>query len=211
MTQSAMPTNVLGRKQEQVIHAARDLFLQHGFEGATMNMIAAQAEVSKATLYAYYPTKEQVFVAVIQREVTTLRATIMSTSEDESRPIRDKLLEIGNTVICAATMPDHVFFFRAIIAATLRFPELGRIINQDFRAPLRDSVAQMLLQASQKGELSCPDPQFAAQTFLSIVRGDVAMTALFDASAARELQAGVHEHVRESVEVFLRAFGGGCR
>ena len=197
----------VGRKQEQVINAARDLFLKHGFEGATMNMIAAQAAVSKATLYAYYPTKEQVFVAVIQREVTELRATILSASQDDALPIRDKLLEVGNTVICAATMPDHVFFFRAIIAATLRFPELGRIINHDFREPLHDSVAQMLAHATQQGELRCDDPRFAAHTFLSIIRGDFAMTALFDASAARQLSANIQAHIEANVDVFLRAFG----
>jgi len=204
---SSIASQPAGRKQEQVINAARDLFLQHGFEGATMNMIAAHAEVSKATLYAYYPTKEQVFVAVIQREVAQLRATITSASQDEALPIRDKLLEVGNTVICALTLPDHVAFFRAIIAATLRFPELGRIINQDFREPLRASVAQMLALATQRGELSCPHPESAANTFLCIVRGDFAMTALLDAVAARQLQPSIRAHIEENVDIFLRAFG----
>ena len=71
-----------GRKQGQVIAAARGLFLAQGFEATTMNMIATHADVSKATLYAYYPAKEQVFLAVILDEKQRLHQVLADIGRD---------------------------------------------------------------------------------------------------------------------------------
>ncbi|WP_144639389.1 TetR/AcrR family transcriptional regulator [Bordetella genomosp. 13] len=195
-----------GRKQGQVIAAARELFLANGFEGTTMNMIAAQADVSKATLYAYYPAKEQVFLAVILDEKQRLHEAVASIGRDGAKSTREKLLQIGSTAVCGYTAPEHIAFFRAVIAATLRFPEIGRAIETDMRAPLREMVAGIVADGVRVGELSCPDPQAAARMLLAMMRGDMVMTMLFDHEAAQALRADMARHVQDCVDTFMRAW-----
>lgn len=199
-------TAMAGRKQGQVIAAARGLFLAQGFEATTMNMIATHADVSKATLYAYYPAKEQVFLAVILDEKQRLHQVLADIGRDPAMSCRQKLLQFGRTAICGYTTSEHIAFFRTVIAATLRFPEIGRAIERDMRAPLRDMVAGIVADGVKAGELSCPDPQAASRMLLAMMRGDMVMTMLFDSAAAEALQADMARHVQDSVDAFMRAW-----
>ncbi|SAI70888.1 TetR family transcriptional regulator [Bordetella ansorpii] len=196
----------VGRKQGQVVAAARELFLAHGFDATTMNMIASRADVSKATLYAYYPAKAQVFLAVILDEKQRLHQAVADIGRDPTRSTREKLLQFGRTAICGYSTPEHIAFFRMVIAATLRFPEIGRAIESDMRAPLRNLVAEIVADGVRTGELSCPDPGAASRMLLAMMRGDMVMTMLFDHEAAEVLQADMARHVENSVDAFMRAW-----
>jgi len=199
--------NSSGRKHVQVVAAARELFLSHGFDATTMSMIAARADVSKATLYAYFPAKEQVFLAIVRDEIRRLHDTVAGVGRDGARSTREKLLEIGRIAVCGYSTPEHIEFFRMVIAATLRFPEVGRVIETDIRMPLRRLVAGILGDGVRAGELSCPDPDAASRMLLALMRGDITLTMLLDSGAAAALQAGMARHVQDSVDMFMRAWG----
>jgi len=194
-----------GRKQAQVIAAARALFLAHGFEGTTMNMIAAQADVSKATLYAYYPAKEQVFMAVMRGEMRRLREDLEAVLRDPRKSTRDKLLAVGWHKARGYASRERVVFFRTVIAATLRFPELGRLIEADIYLPLRDTVARIVEDGVRARELSCPDPRAASGMLLAMMRGDLVTSLMFDPDAAQARHADMAAHVDACVDFFMRA------
>ena len=79
-----------GRKVDQVLAGARDIFLRDGFEGASVDDIAKASGVSKATLYSYFSDKRQLFQEVVQAECERMSTAIVSKI-DETMPVRDAL------------------------------------------------------------------------------------------------------------------------
>ena len=90
----ATPIIRTGRKFEQVLEGARQVFMTDGFEGANVDDIAKKAGVSKATLYSYFPDKRLLFMEVVNQECERQSQSAIDNI-DQSAPPRDVLTQAG--------------------------------------------------------------------------------------------------------------------
>ena len=113
-------------KVADVLRGAREVFLKCGFEGASVDAIAEQAKVSKATLYAHFPSKDRLFLSVLQAECDKL-------SEEICRPLsslgdaRGALEELSRRMIGLVMDEGYIRLLRVCIGAVPVLPEAGEI------------------------------------------------------------------------------------
>ena len=114
-----------GRKFDQVLEGARQVFLSDGFEGASVDDIAKAAGVSKATLYSYFPDKRFLFMQVAKTECARQADHAIETI-DMDAPVRQVLCAIAIEMVDFITSQFGKRIFRICVGESDRFPELGR-------------------------------------------------------------------------------------
>ncbi|MEO0866263.1 MAG: TetR/AcrR family transcriptional regulator, partial [Pseudomonadota bacterium] len=121
----ATPMVRKGRKFDQVLEGARRVFMADGFEGASVDDIAKVAEVSKATLYSYFPDKRLLFMEVANAECARQSQAAVDNI-DMTRPPREVLGQAGRHFLRFLTSKFGQQVFRICVAESDRFPEIGR-------------------------------------------------------------------------------------
>lgn len=193
-----------------VLRAATAVFLRHGFSAATTDMIQRTARVSKATLYACFPTKEAMFAAVIERQCAAM-ADAMRAIHTDPGDIRRTLAEIGQAYLSFILSPDGLALYRVVTAEATRFPGLARRFYLAGPRVTATMVGERLVAASQAGEIDIRSigTEAAAGLFVSLLRGEGQMECLTHPDA-RPSAAQIDHWVQLAVETFLRAFGTGA-
>lgn len=188
-------------KREAVVLAAAEVFLECGYGAASMDAIAARANVSKATIYAYFPSKDVLFGAVIRERCETHFAEIAAQALDQSDP-ETGLRAFARNVLDLLLTPESVAAFRVVMAECPRFPELGRIFYESGPVTGMGVLAEHLRKWTMRGQLAVDDPLLAADQFMSMVRGDLHLRRLLGVEDGRDIE----ETITRAVEVFLRAY-----
>lgn len=151
-----------GRKFLQVLAGARDVFLKDGYAGAGVDEIARVANVSKATLYAYFPDKQLMFAEVMRRELADLCATSpfqVSTSSRADEALPRILSDIAHWSLAPRAQDLH----RVHLAEAARFPELAQGFQAAMQKQLLDPLEEQLSLWIRHGELSVADVPLAAR------------------------------------------------
>jgi TetR/AcrR family transcriptional regulator, mexJK operon transcriptional repressor len=193
-----------GGKAESVLAAAKRAFLAAGFGAVSMDTIAREAGVSKATVYAHFGSKEDLFGAVIGRECERYLAGF-SAGELDPGDVRASLAALGRRFLELVLSPDALALHRIILGEVTRFPSLGEIFWQAGPERQRAQIEAFLQSASAAGMLSCRDARLAAEQFISLVRGEIQLRQLL----RLEPEAGgrdIHTAVEGAVDTFVRAF-----
>lgn len=164
-------------KRERVLEAARQVFLEQGYGAASMDGIAAAAGVSKATLYAHFDGKEQLFAEMVSLYCREQEAAIAEI-ETAHPAIEEGLRRIALVVLDHAAHPNALRFGRMIMAEAVRFPALGRLFVESGILGLQARVALFLERARARGALTLEDPALAAELFVNMVRGPVQFRSL---------------------------------
>jgi len=111
---------------DRILEAAQTIFMAHGFNGATTDMIQAASGVSKSTLYRYFPTKEILFKAAFEassREFLNEVGRLCNESDD----VETFLNQFGLEFLQALTQPRGLDHFRLMLSESQRFPKLGKL------------------------------------------------------------------------------------
>jgi TetR/AcrR family transcriptional regulator, mexJK operon transcriptional repressor len=194
-----------GGKAESILAAAKRAFLSSGYGAVSMDLIARRAGVSKATVYAHFAGKEELFGAVIARECEHYFASF-SPGELDPQDVRGSLTTLGRRFLELVLAPDAVALYRIILAEVPRFPAIGEVFWRAGPERERAQIEEFLRRAAASGALSLNDPRRGAEQFLGLVRGDVQLRQLLrlDAAAA---EAAIRDAASAAVDTFLRAFG----
>jgi TetR/AcrR family transcriptional repressor of mexJK operon len=192
-------------KAESILAAARRMFLASGFGAVSMDAIAREAGASKATLYAYFASKEELFGAVVAQEGERYFHGF-SVHELDPREVEASLNEIAQRFLTLVLSPDAVAVNRITIAEAVRFPQLGEIFWRSGPERTRVQIEAFLRRANEAGTLSVPDPRPAAEQFIALLRGDAYLRQLLRLDAALA-PAELTARARNAVATFLRAFG----
>ena len=162
-----------GRKFDQVLEGARKIFLQDGFEGASVDLIAKEAGVSKATLYSYFPDKGLLFMEVATCECQR-QAEAAVTEIDPNQPVRDVLRKTAERMQSFMLSDLGRGMFRICVAESGRFPELGQEFYKYGPRFVRDSIVPFLQNAQARGELGeIEDPELAAYQFMELCKAEL--------------------------------------
>jgi AcrR family transcriptional regulator len=166
--ESGMP-----EKAFMILHAARKVFLRHGFSTATTDMIQKEAGVSKSTLYAHFRNKEGMFSAVIRweckRHTRSLQPGLVTGTT-----LREKLLALAKAYLKLLTQEETVALFRIALEVSTVFPHLAELFYASGPGCLYGFIQELFEQAVQNSELRMTSAEMepAAQLFAAMVRGN---------------------------------------
>ncbi len=194
-------------KRARILEAARSVFRRLGYDGASMNDIAAEAGVSKPTLYVYFDNKEALFVALIEALKDGQPEVTMPLDPAATDP-RAALIAFGLRLMRKLADPDRVGLLRMVIGACDKFPEIGRIVYEAGPRCGIDRLIAFLSAQEAAGRLSVPDKEIAAWQLLDLVQSRWARFVLLNVGTVPE-EAALRRTVEQGVDVFLAAYGRG--
>ncbi|HYH22822.1 MAG TPA: TetR/AcrR family transcriptional regulator [Azospirillum sp.] len=171
MTAVVPPSPEAGSKPAQILEAASRLFLEHGYGAVSMDTVAKTANVSKATLYAHFRSKDELFAAMVAGECRA-HMSALSCEEVSRMEVEEVLRQIGLRFLGMLTSPKALAGFRMVVAEAHRFPELARAFYESGPARSLAQMTAVLTEADRRGKLSVPDPRLAAEQFLGMLKAD---------------------------------------
>ena len=159
-------------KRAAILEAAKRMFVQHGFERVSMDQVAAEAGVSKLTVYSHFGDKDSLFAEAVRAHCEQNLPARLFESEPGT-PLRERLLAIGQAFFAMVMTPEavagHLVLCSPQVAArgmAGMFWEAGpERVKAAFRSLLEDRIA--------RGELEIDDPARAAGHFFALLKGDL--------------------------------------
>ena len=198
-----------GRKFAQVLDGARKVFLRDGFEGASVDDIAREAAVSKATLYSYFPDKRLMFIEVFRAELSRDTADA-SALIDVDLPVEQVLPFIVQMISSQLTSDFGVRVYRVGVGEAERFPTLAQEYYDAGPGLLRSQLVRYLERCVQRGELVVEDLELAADQLIRLAGTTIQDRTIFlgRESVDRDMLRRVN---RGAVAMFMAAYGVGNR
>lgn len=194
-----------GRKFDQVLAGAREIFMTDGFEGASVDDIARAAGVSKATLYSYFPDKRLLFMEVARTECARQAAGAIELMDKKARP-RDVLRFAAERMLSFVLSDFGQRVFRICVAESERFPDLGRQFYESGPMMVRARIKEYLKAATARGELKIEDFDLAADQFGELCKADLFPRLVFNID--RDFGPDEVERViAGAVETFMARYG----
>jgi TetR/AcrR family transcriptional regulator, mexJK operon transcriptional repressor len=158
-------------RRGELLDAALDLFLEHGFELTTIEMIAARINMTKRTVYARYPDKASLFGAAVQRAIERQIVPQDVLEDFDEGDLAETLASIARLRIGQVMTPNGLRLQRIINTESYRFPEIFTANLEQSARPVIDFVAGLLDPAITAGQISPTDSRLAASAFMSMVVG----------------------------------------
>jgi TetR/AcrR family transcriptional regulator, mexJK operon transcriptional repressor len=195
-------------KREQILSAAERVFFALGFSAATIERIAADAGVSKVTVYGHFGDKETLFEAVVTREAAQIKAAVAQLVTDQSS-LEQSLINLGQIFIGFVLSPRVINFDRLLMAEAVKNPALAKRFMTAGPHQITRLLETIIAKGVESGELTVPDLPKAAE--------DIA--GLWFGMAKLEAQMGLLGHltpdaistrVRHGVTLFLRAYASAA-
>ncbi|MFI5509745.1 TetR/AcrR family transcriptional regulator [Mycobacterium sp. NPDC051804] len=206
-----MTEAVLGRsalKRATILSAGRDLFLSHGYQGTSVDQIAASAEVSKQTVYKHFGDKQELLLAIVNEAldstVTPFLDRIAKLADTDD--LEADLTALGGEYLRAVLAEPVVQLRRLVVGEANRVPALAQLYYE--RAPTRalGAFADCMRRLDGRGLLSVPEPAVAAEHFAFLVVGRCIDQALFCGGPQVLAALDVDCHVRAGVALFLAGY-----
>jgi AcrR family transcriptional regulator len=202
-TRSSRPGS--DERRTTIIRTAHAAFLADGYAATSMSTIAARLGGSKATLYNYFASKEELFAAVVAQKCEQIRA-IVEDVKVENDDFSSALFKFGMHLIKLLLSDESVATFRMVVAESGRFPELGRAFYEAGRRQGMDTIAGFLAQAIDKGYLRTEDTYLMAQTFFDLCVSDLHKRRLCNVKPEPSKEE-MRKTIERGVTIFLKIFG----
>ena len=199
------PMTISEAKQCSIMKAAREIFLTQGFARAGMAEIARVADVSTATLYKHFISKEQLFLDVVRECYNDVNAESQAANLSDDSSAEDALFAIARDFVRLHHQEQVNLLFRAVIAEQPAHPDLAREVFENGPARRYDSMKQILDGLVKRGELVKHDTASGARMFAGMLRELTAWDELF--LGAQKLPRNMDKVLREVVSVYLARYG----
>lgn len=160
------PTRRGEARHKAFLDAARAVFYEVGYEAASVNEIVQRAGGSLATLYNQFDNKEGLFLALIEDGVAGMRANLVVPD----LPVRPALQTLAKHYLEGVMAPGAIGTFRILVGEGRKFPQLAEKFFELGPTRLRADLSAFLADRAARGEISCDDPDFAAQAFFDMLR-----------------------------------------
>ena len=184
----------------RILDAAEAEFMASGFEAASTNRVVTGFGGSKATLFRYFPSKELLLEAVIERIARNWQANIQPDRFTSDDP-REWLTAFGVATLDWILGDGPLFLGRLGISEGHKLPQLSYLFHDLAGAPLQEAVAGKLKRWTKAGKLSSGDARADAQCFFDIMVAGAVSRALYGAErlSGRKLRA----HAERAIDIFL--------
>lgn len=182
-------------KVRQLLEAAGRLFMELPYDAVSTDAIAREAKVSKATLYVYFSSKDNLFATLIGARCSEIASDVWDASS--TLDVRQELLQFACQFIDMLESPDTMPLYRSIVSQSTRFPELGRLFYEAGPKRFEARLAKFLAEAARRGLLRMPDPELGALQFVQLMAGDIPIRGLLGlepndpATSRKRIEAGI--------------------
>ncbi len=190
-------------KRRQILDGARKVFMDLGFDGASMGEIARAAGVAKGTLYVYFTDKCALFEAIVEQEV--FQQGEIAFNLDPARDVVTTLREFGEAYITMICRPGGGSAIRTVMSIAERMPEVGRRYYERVLETTINRLAAYLEVHVAQGELAIDDCQFAASQFLLMCQASLFLPFIFQAAPPPSRER-IRSVVQSAVRMFLAAY-----
>jgi TetR/AcrR family transcriptional repressor of mexJK operon len=191
-----------GAKRAAIVETAAQHFFRHGYAATAIEQVAADAGVSKVTIYNQFGDKRALFAAAVSCECEKMRGHF-SLDVMPQGTIRERLTAIGEAIFAFLFRPEMMQFERRIAAETEADPAIGAAFLEAGPWRMKHGFAAWLHHAVCAGELAIADPLLAAEQFVSLCKGMGDLERRFGA----EVSPGERDRrIAGAVEVFLAAY-----
>ena len=185
-----------------IIEAASDAFFDVGFAATSIEQVAADAGVSKVTIYNQFGDKRALFTAAVEHECEKMRGYFRI---DPSRggTIRDQLKEVGEGMIAFLSRPEMIQFERRIAAETEVEPAIGHAFLDAGPWRMKKAFSEFLSHANETGDLDVDDTMLAAEQFAALCKGMGDLDQRFGRDVSPEDRS---RRIEGAVDMFLAAY-----
>jgi len=195
-----------GPKGEAIAQAALRLFLRDGYERTSVDAIAAEAGVSKRTVYNRYGDKESLFLSVLRDTYSSMMATFREITEKHLGEVTDVQQDLTAFALEVAgsmtTAPDRIALVRLILTEAPFFPALMR--EQQGPTTMHGSVTAYLARLAGEGRLAVTDPSEAAEHLVALTINQINARTMFGVVPISD--AEVNRIITSGVAAFVRAY-----
>lgn len=188
---------------ERILAAAGELFLHRGYARTNLEQVAAEAGVTKPTVYSHFESKKGLFQALTQAKAKE-RIAEVSRVLQPTGDVREDLIRFGELLLTKVLDPEARLWDRLAAAESLTHPEVGEAFFQAGPAMVLEKLGEFLRREKRLGRLSIPSPERGADQLigmllcLDLLRSQVGQPALAPNQRRRRC--------REAVDVFLSAY-----
>ena len=194
-------------KGAAILEAAKRLFTTQGFDGTSMDQIAAAAGVSKLTVYSHFGDKESLFAAGAKAFCEQQLPGTLFEPHPEI-PLRERLMQIARAFFAMISSPEAVAGHRILCAPQVVETPMPQMAWDAGPQRVTDAVANVLRHHVDAGELEIDDVQRAASQFLCLAKGELHARMVFGCDLDPPAYL-VEAQLEAAVDVFLRAYGTG--
>ena len=208
---AAAETSRSARRRQAIIQAATEVFVRHGYLGATMDEVAARASVSKQTVYKQFGDKQHLFAEIVLDTtvgvVDRLSGAVASTLQD-AQDVRKALRDLADGFLRGLLRPDVLRLRRLVIAEADRFPEVGAAwFDRGFERALVILGESLQLLADRGLLHNLGDPTLAAYQFAGLVMYQPMNQVMFAGTGALPPDGKLGRIADSAVDVFLASYG----
>lgn len=204
--EACAPRGARDDKRDAIIRTALAAFLAEGYAETSMSSLAAKVGGSKATLYSYFKSKEELFAAVVGLKCEQICNLLNQAAIDGGGELEATLRNFGERFVALILNDDSIGTFRLAIAEASRFPEIGRAIYDSGVRKNHRRLADFLEQAKVAGRLRADaDVMCAAEQFLDLCLSGIHRRRLWNVPPEPSPEE-IRENVARAVATFMRAF-----
>lgn len=184
-----------------ILEAASEVFLQEGYQGASIEAVIDRVGGSKRAIYSHFGGKQELFAALVA-EASSKVIGAASPGNVEGKDIEDTLRTIGLQLSRVLMAPTTLGLYRAVMAEGPRQPDVARAFFENGPGRVSARLAQLLEQFAARGVISIADGQRAAERFIGMLRDDVHLQAVLGLRAPPG-EAEMAESVAQVVRIFI--------
>lgn len=155
-------------RRQQILQIATELFASKGYVGATTREIAKRAKVNEAIIFRHFPTKEELYWAVIEAKcLVSAKKSFLTDVLDAGRPVRETFITLAETIIRRRESDQSLM--RLLLFSALENHRLSHRFFQGYVADYYEVLGDYIQQRIDVGEFRPMDPQLAARGFLGMI------------------------------------------
>jgi AcrR family transcriptional regulator len=191
-------------RRNAILEAALALFKEQGYERASMNELAKRLGGSKATLYGYFPSKEELFTAVVESVATShlaaAPAELLEVSGDAT--LESLLTSFGERMLSVLSNDADALAVYRMVIAEAGHSNVGQLFHEAGPTEFIQTLAGLMASAMEYGELRRADPVLTAMQFSALVTAET-QVRLFQTNPPPLSADQIHAMVQRAVEMFL--------
>lgn len=192
-------------KRQAILTAAKELFVRNGYTSTSMDAVAAEAGVSKLTVYSHFTDKETLFsAAVVARCEEQMPALFDELNRD--LPAQTLLLNVARGFQTLINSPESIELHRLMVTLGTQDPKLSQIFFEAGPQRILLETERLLSRLEKTGQLRFDSPKTAAEHFLSLIKGACNFRLLVGCGELPD-DATAEAHVQEVVGLFMRGYG----
>ncbi|MFZ2754836.1 MAG: TetR/AcrR family transcriptional regulator [Lysobacteraceae bacterium] len=192
-------------KRAAILDVAKRLFSQNGFDGVSMDQIAAEAGVSKLTVYSHFGDKESLFSSAIRAKCEEQMPPTLFLAGLEGN-LREQLTTIARAFFSLVTSEESIAMHRMMMMPGTGDSHVRELFWQAGPQQVKDAFAEFLRARVARGELQVTDFTRAASQFFCLIKGEMHMQLLCGMCCGAPV-SDTECHIEATVDLFLHAYG----